>query len=218
MASRTCWNCGKDAHQTPISDGAYYSAHGDFWTYSFHCDSCAAISVGKLPQDSVQTRPDQRSEAKREFLADGAPIEWLPVSIPGWRFDDVPNSIADAASEAYACYSIRSYRAAILLARSVIEAVAKDKGITKGNLASKIKGLEEQRIVSPLTAETAHEIRFIGNDMAHGDFVQTVTEEECDAVLNFMTALLEQIYQIEAKLSRFRSLRLKPIHPEQDDS
>lgn len=130
----------------------------------------------------------------------------------------MPNAIADAASEAYACYSIRSYRAAILLARSVIEAVAKDKGITKGVLASKINELEEQRIVSPLTAETAHEIRFIGNDMAHGDFVQNVTEEECDEVLNFMTALLEQTYQIEAKLSRFRSRRFKPIDPERDDS
>lgn len=210
MASRTCWNCGKDSHQTQIGDRAWYSALGEFWTYSFHCDSCGAISVGKLPQHFVNRDPSDSSRAIESFLKVDTPIEWLPVSVLGRRFDDVPSPICDAASEAYACYSIRSYRAAILLARAVVEAVAKDKGITSGSLASKINQLEQQRIVSPLTAETSHEIRFIGNDMAHGDFTKEVTEEECDDVLNFMSVLLQQVYQQTAQLSRFKDRRKPP--------
>ena len=51
-------------------------------------------------------------------------------------FPDVPSEIAAAASEAYRGRMVaNANRAAILLARSVIEATAKDKGITKGNAA-----------------------------------------------------------------------------------
>ena len=119
----------------------------------------------------------------------------------------MPSPIGDAASEAYACYSIRSYRAAILLARSVVEAVAKNQGVTDGPLVKKIDALEEQRVISPLMKETAHEIRLVGNEMAHGDFVEAVDEEECDDVLNFMSALLDAVYQQPAKLTRFREQR-----------
>ncbi|MBM9432350.1 DUF4145 domain-containing protein [Flaviflexus equikiangi] len=119
----------------------------------------------------------------------------------------MPEHISDAASESYACYQIRSYRAAILMARSVVEAVAKDKGATTGNLYKKIDKLADDRIISPLTAETAHEIRFMGNDMAHGDFVAPVSEDECDDLLNFMSSLLAEVYQTPAKLSRHREVR-----------
>ncbi|WP_161924172.1 DUF4145 domain-containing protein [Actinomyces sp. 432] len=134
-------------------------------------------------------------------------IAWVPENVLGKEFPDVPSPISDAASEAYACYSIRSYRAAILLARSVVEAVAKDQGITDGSLMSKINTLQERQLISPLVTETAHEIRHMGNEMAHGDFIQEVTEEECDDVLNFMSVLLDAVYQQPAKLTRFREQR-----------
>jgi len=43
--------------------------------------------------------------------------------------------------------------------------------------------------------------------MAHGDFVQDVTEQECDDVLNFMSVLLDAVYQQPAKLTRFCAQR-----------
>jgi hypothetical protein len=148
-------------------------------------------------------------ESDDYFESPDALIKWWPVTLLGRRFDDVPDEIGSAASEAYACYSIRSYRAAVLLARAVVEAVAKSKGKTRGNLKEKIDALDADRLINPQLAETAHEIRFIGNDMAHGDFVHEVSEDECDDVLNFMTALLEEIFQRPANLSRFREARLR---------
>lgn len=214
MASRTCWNCEQYAHLAPM-ERSHYSEVGDIWTQPYICDSCEAFSVAQIEDDDLPNAGTAPGAADRYFEEPDSPISWLPVRVLGKRFVDVPDATANAASEAYACYSICSYRAAILLARAVVEAVAKNKGITKGSLASKIADLEEERIVSPLTAQTADEIRFIGNDMAHGDFVQAVSEEECDDVLNFMSVLLQQIYQEPAKLTRFQNRRLKPSDPKQ---
>ena len=85
--------------------------------------------------------------------------------------------------------------------------MAKDQGVTDGPLVEKIDALEAQRVISPLMKETAHEIRVVGNEMAHGDFVEAVDEEECDDVLNFMSALLDAVYRQPAKLTRFREQR-----------
>lgn len=156
-------------------------------------------SASNQYQLSFRSKPGVREPTPASQLA--APHN------PGQGFKDVPNTIADAASEAYACYSIRSYRAAILLARSVVEAAAKDQGVTKGNLATKIYTLADKRLVSPLVAQQAHEIRHIGNEMAHGDFIQNITEEECDDVLNFMSVLLDALFQQPAKLTRHQEQR-----------
>ncbi|MEV4390207.1 hypothetical protein AB0J68_31615, partial [Micromonospora sp. NPDC049580] len=54
--------------------------------------------------------------------------------VAGKEFPDVPAHIAETADEAHRCHSIKAYRAGVLLARSVIEATAKEKGITNGGL------------------------------------------------------------------------------------
>jgi hypothetical protein len=137
------------------------------------------------------------------------PVEWIPQRPMGRRFEEVPDQISSAASEAFACHSINSNRAAILMARSVIEAVAKDKGFTKGNLLQKIDNLEEANLIHPNIKEMAHGVREFGNDMAHGDFIIPVTEEDAEDVLEFMSLLLSDVYQQPARLERLRSRRIE---------
>lgn len=177
---------------------------GEIWSRSYRCDSCLVLSVGLLAISSNSAR-----YVDAAFEDYNAHIIWLPHKNLGRRFDDVPDPIASAASEAYACYSIRSYRASVLLARSVVEAVAKEQGLTEGSLYNKITALQSQGILKPLTAETAHEIRLLGNEMAHGDFVEDISEEDCDDVLNFMAGILSEIYQQPALLTRYRDQRLR---------
>ena len=56
----------------------------------------------------------------------------------------MPPEIAAAASEAHRCRDAAgANRAAILLARGVVEATAKDKGITGKNLVQKIDRMHE---------------------------------------------------------------------------
>jgi hypothetical protein len=78
----------------------------------------------------------------------------------------VPEPIARAAKEAHECARIGARMAAILMARSVVEATAKAKGVADGNLFGKIKALAEQSFIRKSTEDAAHEIRHFGNDIA----------------------------------------------------
>ncbi|MBU5868948.1 DUF4145 domain-containing protein, partial [Vibrio cholerae O1] len=62
-------------------------------------------------------------------------------------------------------------RGAVILARAVIEATAKDKGITNGNLYAKIDQLHISGLIREHIKEAAHEVRLGGNDVAHGDIL-----------------------------------------------
>jgi hypothetical protein len=170
----------------------------------FCCDNCQAPSIAKasgLPggQDPLA------------WLARKKKKDWLPQPprvIPVKVFPDVPAAIADAASEAHRCrQACNANRAAIILARSVIEATAKDKGITTGPLISKIDQLYDQRLIRPDVRDGAHEIRQFGNDMAHGDFIRDASPEEADLVLALMDAVLTDVYQSPAQVARAKAAR-----------
>lgn len=192
------------------------------WFALFVCDSCGYGVLGKILFDAESKRENLRrsgyrgaqlteafvNQATQEFDSEKTDIEWLPETVLGKEYNDVDNdTIKDSASEAHSCYSIRAYRAAILMARSVVEAIAKDKGIIEGNLKKKIAALEEQKLVSPLVRELADEIRYFGNDMAHGDFAQPIKAEDALEVLNFLDVLIDAVYQQPAKLLAMQQTR-----------
>ncbi|MGK5674085.1 DUF4145 domain-containing protein [Micromonospora sp. URMC 106] len=130
-----------------------------------------------------------------------------PETVGGKSFPDVPAQIAEAADEAHRCFSIKAHRAAVLLARSVIEATAKEKGITKGTLLAKIDELHKQSFIREHIRDGAHEVRHLGNDMAHGDFVESVDSGDVELVLTLMGEVLEEVFQSPARVERARQKR-----------
>lgn len=101
-----------------------------------------------------------------------------------------------------------AFRAVGSLARAVVEATAKDKGITTGRLADKIDALAQAGHVREHTKEQAHEVRHFGNDMAHGDFTDPVTQEEAEEVIELMAEVLDEVYQSPARLAARKQARL----------
>lgn len=174
------------------------------WFLGFMCDNCGVMSLGaaQVPGPEPQIARTQMDRASDEI------ITWYPHRLLGRRFEDVPIAVDAAASEVWACHSIAQYRAAVLMARAVVEAIAKEQGRITGTLVSKIDELYNAEIIGKGLKEAAHEIRFLGNDMAHGDFVVAVTEEECADVLTFLEELLTEVYQRPARLNAFRERRL----------
>ncbi|QWF80132.1 DUF4145 domain-containing protein [Amycolatopsis sp. CA-230715] len=171
---------------------------------AFKCDNCERLSVAwhTYSSDSRMFTAEEMFEHMIEYA------EWIPKVGVGKQFDDVPEHIAAAASESYSCFSIHAYRAAVLLARSVVEATAKEKGVTQGNLKSKIDGLHGLHLIRPSIQDAAHEIRFLGNDMAHGDFVAPVEVEEAAETLVLMGELLQEVFQSPARIERMKQARL----------
>lgn len=156
------------------------------------------VEPGYTTSDSIQSY----------VLSKGLLKEWHPKTVSGRTYPDIPEHIAPAASEAFKCYSIGAYRGAVMLARAVIEASAKDKGVTKGTLFSKIDELVAQGHVRKMMAEAAHEVRMAGNDMAHGDFAtEAITEEDADEILGFMEDFLREMFEIPTRVKRRKERR-----------
>jgi hypothetical protein len=133
--------------------------------------------------------------------------KWIPLAGSVREFAEVDEPIKSAASEAFACRSIGANRAAILMARTVIEATAKAKGIGAGNLVNKIDALRSANLIRPDIADSAHEVRLIGNDMAHGDNLDAVDAAEADEILELMADVLEEVFQAPARLASRRAKR-----------
>lgn len=170
----------------------------------YRCDNCQQISLALV----VSPHSPHRVGA-HQFIEghEAASVSWLPTAGTPRSFDDVPQHLASAASEAHECNSIGAYRAAIALTRSVLEATAKDQGYTSGNLVSKIDQMHSAGIIRTHIKEVAHEIRHLGNDMAHGDFVDPVSAEESEMALVLMGEVLSEVYQSPARVARVRAVR-----------
>lgn len=111
------------------------------------------------------------------------------------------------ADEAYRCRSIGASRAALVLARAVIEASAKDHDVLTGSLAGKIEKLAERGLIRQSMKESAHEIREHGNGIAHGDLGVQVDPEDADLVLELMHDVLNELYVAPARAARSRAAR-----------
>lgn len=178
---------------------------------AFACTGCHRLVLGNAAQSVDQSLPwvDPKEaytiESHLEELTDEE-FSWDPKNATGKHFPDVPESIAQAADEAYRCFSIEAYRASTVLARSVIEASAKNKGVTDNGIAKKIEMMREHQIIPKLLAEAAHEVRLAGNDMAHGDFATTViTRGDAESVLEFMSEILKELFETPARIERMRA-------------
>lgn len=167
---------------------------------AFKCsnENCRRLSIGQTSLHGGFSGPP-----KDRFIT--ANLEWEPTNLRRPRFPDVPDEIASTASEAHACLSISAARGAVALARAVVEATAKAKGITKGGIVAKIDGMHTEGIISKLTAETSHRIRLDGNSIAHGDIGdEPISADDAEAILEFMDALLDEVFQRPAKLENLK--------------
>ncbi|MGR6972998.1 DUF4145 domain-containing protein [Streptomyces cynarae] len=93
------------------------------------------------------------------------------------------------------------------MARAVAEATAKEKGISANGISNKIDKLYEQNLIREHVKEAAHEVRFGGNSVAHGD-LDDLTKEETDEILGLMREILEEVFQSPARVQRRRQKRL----------
>lgn len=212
MANTVCGWCGTSTHVTEFSNGV--EAKDEFpdspqFQSTFRCDACGGLLVGGL--DSAVS-PGGFNNAgvndisyMKNFWVKNKPEVWSPTFVKGQSFPDVPPHIAKAASEAFKGSSIGNHMSAILMARTVIEASAKEKGITKGNLLSKIDDLAKQSLIRADTKEAAHAIREFGNDMAHGDISDPVYQEDSEEVLVLMSEILNELFQGPARVQAIKA-------------
>lgn len=213
MAHRVCWHCSVKSHMTVIPGSGRMFATASTVNgreiyrkqAAFMCDECHHMSIGEQTDSLI---PAGGPTGVEGYLSKQEDIHWLPERGTQKEFPDVPGHIAAAASEATLCLSLGAYRAVGALTRAVIEATAKANSITTGTLWAKIDAMYEAHLIREHVRDAAHEVRHFGNDMAHGDFVQAVTEEEATEAVELMAEVLNEVFQSKAKVERVRAARL----------
>lgn len=221
MASTTCGYCGRLAHMKGAS-GLHVIAppigYGATKQAVYKCPNCDRLNLAtEFDEHSTQTTQVLTSVDAANSAEWYAP-DWLPRHEEVREFEDVPEHIALAASEATLCLSVGAYRAVGSLARAVIEATAKDKKADGKDLAKRIDALRAGDHIREHTKEQAHEVRHFGNDMAHGDFVEPVTKEDAEEVILLMSEVLEEVYQSPARLERVKAARLAKKEAQSKDA
>lgn len=184
------------------------SGHSVF-TAAFRCDNehCHQLSIAQAEM-YVSSAPRNQTDLGSR-LQQQPDLVWTPSKVSRPEFPDVPQQIADTASEAHACLSIHAYRGAVGLARAVVEATAKDQGISRGPLVQKIDDLHSQGLIRDITRELAHEIREGGNEIAHGDLAdELMPSEDANAIVALMDEILEEVYQGPARMMALKKSRL----------
>lgn len=208
MTATVCAWCKVHAGMTPVSvpkpGPATYGEPFKWVQAAFVCTHCKKLSVGTTIVAGNALVPESGLSSP---WWEGKKIHWTPEQVGGRDFPDVPDHIASAADEAYRCRSIGTLRSTILMARAVIEATCKDRGATKGLLAAKIDELAAKELIRSYTKDAAHELRHLGNNMAHGDFVEDVEDDDADAVLAVMTEILGEVYQGPARAAQMKAKR-----------
>ena len=208
MLATTCPFCARWSHFTIRWGVTKGTAASDATTrVAASCDFCQALSVAFGPSNHVSAESSDPTYVASSLKGHEDTLEWWPKIGVVPTVDDVPTHITNAAREAYSSASVGNHMAAILMARTVVEATAKAKGIKKGVLAEKIEALKDKQLIRPSIAEQAHEIRFMGNDMAHGDIDEQPTPLDSEETLALMAEVLSEVFQGPAKLARLRGRR-----------
>ncbi len=204
VATTTCGYCTYKTHMTIFGSTKHVATdESSPRSYqvqaAFACDTCRFLSVA-----TVWTLNHQLANGDDN---DWNEAKWYPLGVQDVTYEDVPFPICDVAVEAHRCHSVQAYRAAVLLARGVIEATAKDHEITVGGLKAKMDGMVEEGLIRKRLRTMADEIREAGNGVAHGDFADDVTEGDSEAILALMRLVLYEVYESEAIANRLKEKR-----------
>lgn len=203
--------CGWCQHNTVmlrIEHGPIIQHEGDPNTDSigwavFKCAGCAAASL-------AQGFYPKLGQPGKVYIHDFVPTGWYPKAPLIKEYpNSVPPGIAKVAAEAHGSMSVGHLQAAVLMARTTVEAVAKSQGITQGNLVAKIDELFNRHLVYEHVRDAAHEVRFVGNDAAHADLVDDpIGEKEATAILELMDMVLDGVFIAPAKTTAQTAARL----------
>lgn len=205
MLNHVCWLCKANTGHELIGDARFVGPEAgvrpeQLACAAYQCSVCHGISVALFPFRN----PGTLSQPLYTFIETvrGDELRWRPSVTETADYPDVPDHIAEAATEVYECHSCEHYRGAIMLARAVIEATAKDQGITTGTLFNKIEALATAGLIRAMIKNAAHGVRELGNEMAHGDFVDPISAEESKLVIRLMGEILNDVYQSPAAIAQ----------------
>ena len=94
----------------------------------------------------------------------------------------------------------------IMMVRSFLQSIAKDKGFAKGKLDNQINDMLTANAIPASLKDVAHLIRVIGNESTH-EFEENITYEEAMEVFEFLNLIIEYVYVLPARIDALKAKR-----------
>jgi Domain of unknown function (DUF4145) len=100
----------------------------------------------------------------------------------------------------------KNWDAAVLMARSAVQLVARLQNAAGKNLKEEIDDLTKKGLLPPVMREWSHEVRALGNDSAHptpGD--EGPTAKDARDIVDFLGMLLTMVYNLPHDIAEYRA-------------
>jgi len=143
-------------------------------------------------------------------------VHWYPAPGVGTLDPAVDTRLAGAYDEGARCLSIGAPRAAAVMFRSVLSLFVKAKGSTEAkaerHLKAALKIMKEGGSLHPSLWDWADHLNQLGNEGAHPEDYDDVTQAEATELSQFVRHLLTLEYEMPARISRARAAAGQPRH------
>ena len=173
--------------------GSYYGPERTLQSRLYRCPGCGLGAIGYLRFQGSSYPPDGAAHLLHFF-----PDVRERLQIP----EQVPPEVRNEFAEAEKCLEASCHRAAAALFRSVLEKAMRANGFNEGRLIAKIDAAVKAGVLTPARGRRAHEeIRALGNDVLHSDWV-ALTAEDVEPAHHYSQRVLEDLYDDREQVVR----------------
>jgi hypothetical protein len=145
---------------------------------------------------------------ERSGISEKRILSIYPTPGSGSLDNSVNEAVASAYDEGMRCIGIGAYRSAAVMFRSALFLFVKDKGSEKAKSERHLKVALEQmkndNILHPSLWDWADHLTQLGNEGAHPEDYDEITEKEAQGLAKFLQNLIRIEYEMPAQLLRDR--------------
>ena len=94
------------------------------------------------------------------------------------------------------------------MSRKTLEAIVKENGVSSNNLKTGIEKLVNEKQMAEEVKEWSHEVRLVGNNGAHFESLEQVSQEDAKALLSFIEYLFQSLYGLRSELQKRRAAKV----------
>ncbi|HSX15828.1 MAG TPA: DUF4145 domain-containing protein [Candidatus Saccharimonadales bacterium] len=136
----------------------------------------------------------------------------IPFALGDYEGADYwPNNVTRNWKQAHKALARDDYDAAVLMARSAVQAIVRNKKAKKGKLKAEIDDLVERGVLPLVMSKLAHEVRELANDSAHPeDEDYSADPQDAKDIVEFLDTMLEYVYDLPHKINQRRESLGKP--------
>ena len=133
----------------------------------------------------------------------------LPYPLGKWEGSDNWSSTVERYwKQAHDNLGNENYEAAVLMARSALQAVTRSQGAKGDNLYEEIEDLAGAGVLPEVIKTWSHEVRLLARPAAHPGVDEPETDSrDAKDIVTFLDFLLEYIYDLPARISEYRKRR-----------